>query len=111
MFFWKGDSYNKRIGELVKRNAGLNDICFAFDFKIPVFPPQRLAYSEKRVYPISQFIEAERQVSPFENKGATGKIFISEKEWGRLKEEAVRMCSTIYKDTDYYICVMTQSNP
>ena len=111
MFFWKGQSNNKRVGDLVKRNAGLKDICFAFDFTIPVFPPQRLAYSEKRVYPISKFIEAKNQVSQFANKGATGKIFISENDWGRLKEEAVRVCSTIYKDTDYYICVITLSKP
>jgi len=107
-FFSEGSSYNKKIGELVKRNTTYNDICFSFDFEIPVFPPQRLAYSEKRVYRINNFIGAEIKVSQFAKRGAVGKIFISDKVWANLTEEEKKICSKIYKDEDYYICEMVK---
>ena len=49
-FFGGVNDYDKKLGELVKRNVQYRDICFSFDFDIPEVPPQRLAYSEKRVY-------------------------------------------------------------
>lgn len=103
-FFDVSSDYNKKIGELVKKNSNYRDMCFSFDFDIPKFPPQRLAYSEKRVYHINNFNEVKDKLSPFIKKGAIGKIFISEDRWAQLKDEAEKNCLHISKDSDYYIC-------
>jgi len=103
-FFESGGDRNKRIGELVKRNATYNDICFSFDFAIPMFPPQRLAYSGKRVYKIEDIAEAKDMLSEFAKRGARAKIFIDEKKWDDMREDIEKVCSKIYKDSDYYVC-------
>ncbi|MBN2120930.1 MAG: hypothetical protein JW734_07765 [Candidatus Omnitrophica bacterium] len=103
-FFDIGSDDNRRLGELVRRNAGYYDICFSFDFDIPVFPPPRLAYSGKRVYRIGDISEARNLLAKFEEKGAKGKIFIHRDTWGKLSQDVEKFCSNIYIDCDYYIC-------
>lgn len=105
-FFGKGSDYNKKIGEMVKRNVTYSDICFAFSFDIPVAPPQRLAYSGKRVYKIEIFSDAKNMLYKFNKKSAKGKIFVHEKEFHELKGILEKNCPKIYRDSDYYVCEM-----
>jgi hypothetical protein len=103
-FFGEGTNFNRDIGELVRRNSDYYDICFAFGFGIPDFPPQRLAYSKKRVYKIRDILQIKDMLSRFSERQAKGKLFIQEKEWADLRYRLTSVCSDIYRDSDYYIC-------
>ncbi|MFC1576789.1 hypothetical protein ACFL3N_00430 [Candidatus Omnitrophota bacterium] len=105
----------KKLGELIERNTAFNDICFSTDFDlVPDARKNRYirAYSEKLVYGIDSLKNSQtRDRIPYLfKKGAVVKIFVHENRWGKLKKRYEKACSNIYRDSDYYICEITDAD-
>ncbi len=105
-FFAEDDDQYKRVGELVKRNAAYHDVCLSFDFEIADFPPEALAYSQKRVYRIADIREAEAVAAQLQKGKAWVKIFMLAETWEKMKDPLGEKCSRTYHDSDVYVCVL-----
>ncbi|HRZ40014.1 MAG TPA: hypothetical protein P5246_03295, partial [Candidatus Omnitrophota bacterium] len=102
-FFGEDDDQYKRVGELVKRNAAYHDLCLSFDFEITDLPPEALAYSQKRVYRITELHEAEELAAQLPKGQARVKIFLFPATWETMRDALADACSAVYTDSDTHI--------